>query len=773
MDSKDGLASLEDTSVTSQLEVVSTSKNKDTENCVEEVSEENKESDQPQFDKDITEVHDETDKEETAVTCEKDSTSNIEESDSTVCLETIEGNDNAEVEIALSENDSETVTIEGSNTVESFCKEDATVHIETETTGLDTSNLDKKCETEHLLTTEDSCKALDDTVNNGTKSINDEIIIDESETLSKEKNKDCDVPDESSSNADNMQISEREASLNKQLESLDSSLDNLEKDLSEKNINSNLDNLEKDLSEKNIDSNLDNLEKDLSEKNIDSNLDNLEKNLSEKNIEPENTEFIQFSHDKHDDSQIENQSMDAEDPFGGDNLTSENVEPVETDSLVENELSFTKLYEQGDNLQDAVNARNNDCNEKLNVDSAMDPKDTDVDKVVDNIVETSSNVQTTSIASIENTSMDTDVLDTSTSEIGTGNMHSTKSSSEQDEQAKKNLEEITTIEADEEQADVLPGQDDELCIIPDSMKVIIPNKSGKTIDDDKKESALAKDSKCDETSQKSNSELEKNTSQDKSKEVITENENKEESTVKQKVTVQNIQKPTTENSILATDVINIDDESKNSEVEEITSKDICAQCGEERACKIRVKIGTESYLVCSKTCKALYKAARNKTIDIPSQGTNSKQEKRCASCLLIIEANDERNLSWETMEYCNEECLGKFQRKYGSFCKNCNGAVQAVSLGKYCVRFGCDVRQFCCSTCLEEFKKGLKVCSYCQKDISFSAEGFLAPVGEKGQFKDFCTQDCMEKYSKLNSTEPPAPEKKPCSVCREVRFFLF
>jgi len=348
-------------------------------------------------------------------------------------------------------------------------------------------------------------------------------------------------------------------------------------------------------------------------------------------------------------------------------------------------------------------------------------------------------------------------------------MSVTKSLNEQDEQAKKNVGEIASMRADEE-TDVLPGQDDELCIIPDSMKVIIPNKPGKTIDDNQSESALAKDSKCEEAQKcgKSNAELEKNILQDESK-LVTINENKAENIVKQKAIVQD--QSATKNLTPTTDVINIDDE-KNSEVEEISNKEVCKQCGEERACKIRVKVGIENYLVCSKTCKALFKAANNKVIDIPSEGATSKREKRCVTCLLIIEANDERNLSWETMEFCNEECLGKFQRKYGSFCKNCNGAVQAVSLGKYCVRFGCDVRQFCCSTCLEEFKKGLKVCSYCQKDISFSTDGFLAPVGEKGQFKDFCTQDCMEKYSKLNSTEPPATETKPCSVCQQVKQFF-
>lgn len=609
-------------------------------------------------------------------------------------------------------------TIAENTAVESSCKENESIHVAAEMTELDISNLTDICDPEISLALNDSCKVQDDTINDNRTSTDD--VADESETSSKENTKDCDIPDESSDNADDMQVLQIEAALEKKVESESS----------------------------------------------DSNLENSEKDVSEKNIEPENTEFIQFPHDKQDDSQIEGQSIDAEDPFGGDNLISENVEQVETDSL-ENGLSFKKIYEQGNNLQDAVNARNNDCNEKLSTDSALnDPKDADdsIDKDVDNIAETSNNVQTT-IDTLENTSMDIDLPDTSTSEIGAGNMSSTKSHDEQDEQAKKNIEEITPMETDEEQTDVLPGQDDELCIIPDSMKVIIPNKSGKTIDDNQSESVVAKDSEYEETTQKSsksNSELQKNISQ---KELVTPNENKAESTVKQKATIPD--KSATKDLIPATDVINIDDE-KTSEVEEI-SKEVCKQCGEERACKIQVKFGTENHLVCSKTCKALFKAANSKVINILTDDTSSKREKRCASCLLIIDAKDERNLSWETMEFCNEECLGKFQRKYGSYCKNCNGTVQAVSLGKYCVRFGCDVRQFCCSTCLEEFKKGLKVCSYCQKDISFSTDGFLAPVGEKGQFKDFCTQDCMEKYSKLNSMEPPATEKKPCSVCKEEK----
>ena len=39
------------------------------------------------------------------------------------------------------------------------------------------------------------------------------------------------------------------------------------------------------------------------------------------------------------------------------------------------------------------------------------------------------------------------------------------------------------------------------------------------------------------------------------------------------------------------------------------------------------------------------------------------------------------------------------------------------SSSKY-FRFGSDIKQFCSNACLEDYKKGLKVCSYCQKDIS-------------------------------------------------------
>lgn len=138
--------------------------------------------------------------------------------------------------------------------------------------------------------------------------------------------------------------------------------------------------------------------------------------------------------------------------------------------------------------------------------------------------------------------------------------------------------------------------------------------------------------------------------------------------------------------------------------------------------------------------------------------------RRCNQCTLIL-TMDEKVLTWETMDFCDEICLGRFQNKIGSRCANCKNLVQHTSLGKYCVRFGYDIRQFCNSGCLEEFKKGLKICCYCQRDISAGTQGFLAPVGDKGQFKDFCAQSCMEKFDQMSKNPIPQPVWAKCAVC--------
>jgi len=101
-------------------------------------------------------------------------------------------------------------------------------------------------------------------------------------------------------------------------------------------------------------------------------------------------------------------------------------------------------------------------------------------------------------------------------------------------------------------------------------------------------------------------------------------------------------------------------------------------------------------------------------------------------------------------------------------CATCKASVAPTSLGKYCVRFGSNIKQFCSNVCLEDHKKGLKVCVYCQKDIS-GGEGFLAPIGDKGQFKDFCLKECLQKYEELHCGKTIEKETSACAVCSQEK----
>lgn len=141
--------------------------------------------------------------------------------------------------------------------------------------------------------------------------------------------------------------------------------------------------------------------------------------------------------------------------------------------------------------------------------------------------------------------------------------------------------------------------------------------------------------------------------------------------------------------------------------------------------------------------------------------------RRCAQCFEVVPFTN-KSIQWETLDFCDEKCLGSYQNLIGAACTTCNNAVTMASLGKYCVRFGFDVKQFCCSACLDVYKKGLKQCTLCQRDLSGEENIVLAKVGEKGQFKDFCTQTCLKRYEDIIN-----PKKKPpshlCSVCNNQK----
>ncbi|GAB6026794.1 hypothetical protein CHUAL_014097 [Chamberlinius hualienensis] len=194
--------------------------------------------------------------------------------------------------------------------------------------------------------------------------------------------------------------------------------------------------------------------------------------------------------------------------------------------------------------------------------------------------------------------------------------------------------------------------------------------------------------------------------------------------------------------------------SENRPITRSLTKDVCNVCHKDIKNGMGLLPGIgENKPLCSEECMKSYQA---------DQGL----KRACAQCGKHIQSRS-KCLTWEAMEFCNELCLGNYQIYLGSHCAFCNKAVQQTYIGKYCVRFGLDIKQFCSNGCLEEFKQGLKVCSYCQKDISVGPEGFLAPVGDKGQFKEFCSQTCMEKFELMGNANTQ-PSFKKCSMCKKL-----
>lgn len=230
----------------------------------------------------------------------------------------------------------------------------------------------------------------------------------------------------------------------------------------------------------------------------------------------------------------------------------------------------------------------------------------------------------------------------------------------------------------------------------------------------------------------------------------------------------------------------------------------CIQCNEAKSCKYFFCQDEDELFICHEDClnllmtehQDLFRLKRRsvRVRDLPKRIPNEPEPapevskvvarteeeaeharldreasfmRRCTQCFQIIQIND-KTLQWETLDFCNEKCLGVYQNSVGSNCAMCSNSVSVTSLGKYCVRFGFDVRQFCRSSCLDQYKKNLKVCSYCQRDITVGELGFLAPVGDKGLFKDFCTQVCLKKYEEVLD-----PHKKQvphvCAVCNHEK----
>eukprot|EP00106_Octopus_bimaculoides_P020552 XP_014787994.1 PREDICTED: zinc finger MYM-type protein 4-like [Octopus bimaculoides] len=200
--------------------------------------------------------------------------------------------------------------------------------------------------------------------------------------------------------------------------------------------------------------------------------------------------------------------------------------------------------------------------------------------------------------------------------------------------------------------------------------------------------------------------------------------------------------------------------SKSSPLSKTSQK--CIVCHKIGKCKYNIVRNGDNKHLCDDECFRQFRvsptvylrsmspvnASASSSISVASSMEQATPHyKICSVCQLMNINTNKHFLNWQGLDFCGEECLGKFQSSLGGTCSFCGSQVPPSAKAKYCLKLGTEIKQFCGTQCHAQFKKRLKVCCYCQKDLTNVSDSFMAPVGwEQGVFKDFCSPSCLQKY---------------------------
>lgn len=159
----------------------------------------------------------------------------------------------------------------------------------------------------------------------------------------------------------------------------------------------------------------------------------------------------------------------------------------------------------------------------------------------------------------------------------------------------------------------------------------------------------------------------------------------------------------------------------------------------------RPNFGVIGRAVCSQRCLLQY-----------DDQFGPKAKCRNGNCAQAISGKGNR-YHWQSMDFCTAACVKKLLRAVGSKCAECRSQVPVSSIGKYSVRFGDVVRQFCNTTCLAAHKKSHRCCYFCQTEVrstgSTSTSSSNKPVDRDfGEgVKSFCNSVCLDDFMRTDA----------------------
>ncbi|XP_006820523.1 uncharacterized protein LOC102802634 [Saccoglossus kowalevskii] len=157
--------------------------------------------------------------------------------------------------------------------------------------------------------------------------------------------------------------------------------------------------------------------------------------------------------------------------------------------------------------------------------------------------------------------------------------------------------------------------------------------------------------------------------------------------------------------------------------------------------------------------------------------TGRRPQPSCSQCKQTKTLT--QTLDWNRQRYrfCCLSCMDLFARKNAlrvdrsshstqpstKTCGYCKGVIATVNADKFTRTLSDKELQFCSQGCLDEMRQRIKVCGHCSKDI-VSNDSVLAQVGTKGEFKEFCNQDCVSQFE---AKRKKSKEIMKCSVCEK------
>ncbi|XP_066287491.1 zinc finger MYM-type protein 4-like isoform X1 [Branchiostoma lanceolatum] len=174
-------------------------------------------------------------------------------------------------------------------------------------------------------------------------------------------------------------------------------------------------------------------------------------------------------------------------------------------------------------------------------------------------------------------------------------------------------------------------------------------------------------------------------------------------------------------------------------------------------------------------CHRLFRRTQDKTF--PTRDSNkvfcteqcaesydrSKLAKTCEQCKKSVPGD--KIIASNGSNFCSQICIASYQKvqsRRNRVCDNCKRAGTASQNFHLAVPGGFPNKVFCSQGCLQMFQKRAKPCTNC-KDLR-SDQTVIAQV-DGGDFKEFCSSECVIKYEEKKSK---TPEPGKCWICKST-----